>query len=167
MFELEQAHAFIANVNPRAEKHGDENVLATDIKIEVTLGNACLDEFDGALRAALYREVRAGEQQDLIGDNAFGAVRFPRIDAVKWDEEFPGYSITIESEMGLGDPIELDAVTLKKFAFAPMEGGSVAITFNAVCHPDAATTGALCQLIQDKCVLTLTPPAADELREAA
>lgn len=163
MFSLDNHQVRIANVNPRAEKHGDENKLATDIKIELKASNGVLDEFDQALRGALYRKPGKGEQQDLIaGADGLTAVKFPLLGAVAWEDEFTGYELEIPSGLGLTDPLILVDITLKKFRFEPLEGGSVSITFNAICHPDADECGQLCALIQEEVALTLTPPTAQE-----
>lgn len=146
---------------------GDENKLASDIKFEVHLSNTILDEFDKGLKAALYREVRKGEQPDLIGDNKFAAVRFPLLDGFRWEEEFTGYKVSIASELGLVEPLELSDITLKKFAFDPKEGGSVVVTFNAIAHPTSDEAGELCALIQEHVNLTLIAPQAAEQKKAA
>lgn len=159
MFQLNDATAKIANFNPRAEKHGEDNVTAGDIKIAVTTSNGILDYFSKDLRAALYRKAVAGEQQDLIdGKDALVAVKMPRLGAQSWDEEFPGYEIKLGGGLGLTEPLVLVDVTLKKFRFEPLEGGSVAVTFSAICHPDAEEAGQLCQLIQNDVQLTVIPP---------
>jgi len=169
MFELNEARVRVANVNPRAEKHGEENKLAVDIKIEATLPGDTLNAFDPGLRAALYRDLRKGEQADLpgIGDNKFGAVRFPLVKPVVWDEEFTGYAMSIGTGLGLSEPVRLSDVTLRKFVFEPMQGGSLGLTFSIVAHPDTDDAGVLCATIQDDAVLTLTPPAAAEQKQAA
>lgn len=167
MFEVDKTRAFVSSVNMRAEKHGEENVLASDIKLEVKLSNTVLNEFDKGLMAALYREVRKGEQQELIGDNKFVAVRFPLLDGFRREEEFTGYRLSIGSELGLSEELELSDITLKKFAFDPMEGGTVAVTFNAVAHPTSDEAGELCALIQETVSLTLVAPLAAEQKKAA
>ena len=159
MFQLDDATAKVANFNPRAEKHGEDNVTAGDIKIVATVSNGVLDYFNKHLRAALYRKALAGEQQDLIeGGNALVAVKFPRLGAIAWDEDFPGYEIELGGGLGLTEPLVLVDVTLKKFRFEPLEGGSVAVTFSAICHPDAEEAGLLCQMIQNDVQLTVRPP---------
>lgn len=163
MFELTDKAAKLESFNPRAEKHGDENKLAGDIKLAVTMGNGVLSHFDGKLREALYRKASQGEQQDLIdGQDALVAVRFPRLGSVKWDEDFPGYLLQIGTELGLADTIELVDVTLRKFSFQPLEGGSVAVGFSIICHPDPSEAGALCALIQEDVQVTLIPPTREE-----
>lgn len=168
MFQTENQLAKIASFNPRAEKHGDDNKLAADIKFEISAGNAALDAFSPDLRKALFRKATKGEQQDLIeGSDGLVAVKFPRLGALAWDEEFPGYELEIGGGLGLAEPLVLVDVTLKKFRFEPLEGGSVLITFSAVFHPDTEEAGALCALIQDEVELTLTPPSKQEDTGAA
>jgi len=159
MFELTKANVKIANVNPRAEKHGDENKLAADIKIELQVHNSALDSFDEKLRKALFRKPGKGEQQDLLDKDQLTAVQFPRLGDVNWDEEFPGYELEIACGLGLSDPMVIVDVMLKKFCFEPLEGGSVNVTFNAICHPNTEEIGQLCALIQSDAEITLTPPS--------
>jgi hypothetical protein len=165
MFELTKAQAQLAHVTPIAEKHGDDNKLAMALKLTLKAGNAMLEHFDSHLRGALFREVKSGEQQRLDGDNDFTAVRFPRIGVVAWDEDYNGYELDISVGAELQDPLQFVDVTLKKFRFEPIEGGSVGITFNANVHPDAAEAGALCALMGETVTLTLRSPIAPEIAQ--
>ncbi len=159
MFELRDAAAKVANFNPRAEKHGDENKLAGDLKLVVVVGNTVLDYFAKGLRQALYRKAAAGEQQDLIeGSDGLTAVKFPRLGALSWDEEYPGYELVIGSGLGLSEPIVIADVMLKRVRFEPLEGGSLQMTFSAVFHPTKGEAGALCALIQNDVQLDLNSP---------
>lgn len=170
MFQLQNHTVKVASFNPRSERHGDDNKLAADIKIQLCCTSGALDEFDKSLRAALYRKPAKGEQQDLIaGPDGLTAVKFPRIGAVRWDEEFPGYELTIEGGLGLTEPLVLVDVTLRKFSFEPLEGGSVAVTFSVICHPEPEEAGQLCALIQEDAEITLTPPTkqVEQQQEAA
>lgn len=161
MFQLAGVTAKVASFNPRAEKHGEDNKLAADIKIAVVVGNSALDQFHKDLRKALYRKANTGEQQDLIeGTDGLVSVKFPRIGALSWDEEFPGYEVVLGQGLGLSEPLAITDALLKKFKFEPLEGGSVAVTFNVVFHPDQEEAGALCGLIQEDVELTLIPPSA-------
>lgn len=169
MFQIEDHEALLANINPRAEKHGDESVPALDIKFQLSMNNAALDAFDKGLRGAMFRPALSGEQQDMLDPDRLVALRFPRIERHVWDEEFPGYEIAIAGGLGLTEPMVLTDVTLKKFTFRPIEGGSVEITCTAQAHPDSEEVGALYLLQQKDVQLTLTPPSAqqEELQQAA
>ncbi len=168
MFQTDKQLAKIASFTPIAEKHGDENKLAASLKFELSAANSALDAFSPKLRKFLFRKAGKGEQQDLIeGTDGLVALEMPRLGALSWDEEFPGYEIEIAGGLHLAEPIVQVDVTLKKFRFEPLEGGSVLITFSAVFHPDAEEAGALCALIQDEVELTLTPPTKQEDTGAA
>lgn len=164
MFNLENHQAKIASFNPRAEKHGEENVSAGDLKFEVTCGNSALDHFDKALKKMLYRKPGAGEQADLPLNDHDGLTqrKLPHLAPLKWDEDFPGYELSITTGLALDEALKLSDVELSGFVFEALDGGSVLITFRASFHPDGRTSGKLCQLIQETVEITLTPPDADE-----
>lgn len=165
MFEVTDRSALIANVNFRAERHGDENKTAVDIKIELDAHKSALKHFDPALVDFLFREPAAGEQQRLDVDVEDGdkstALRVPKIGALKWDEKFPGYELTIVEGMGLKKPLHLVA-DLSKFTFEAREGGSVGIAFNASGHPDSKQSASLVEQIQENVTITLVAPKAAE-----
>lgn len=167
MFEVTERRALVANVNFRAERHGDENKTAVDIKIEIDVHKSALAHFDASLPDFLFREPAAGEQQrlDVEPEDAEKAdkrtsLRVPKIGALKWDEKFPGYELTIVEGMGLKKPLQL-AVDLSKFSFEPMEGGSVRIAFNASGHPDPKQSAQLVEQIQEDVTITLVAPKAE------
>ena len=164
MFSLENQSVKIAHFNARSEKHGDENVSAGDLKFEVTCSNTALDHFDKALKKMLYRKPGAGEQTDLPLNDHDGltARKLPHLAPLKWDEDFPGYGLSITTGLALDEALTLDDVELSNFVFEALDGGSVTITFRASFHPDGRTSGKLCQLIQETVDITLTPPDADE-----
>lgn len=165
MFELNKQQAKLESLNVRAEKHGEDNVPAADLKLRVNLANAALDHFDKRLRKTLYRKPSgAGEQTDLPLEQTDGltALTFKHLAPLRWDEDFPGYSLSIDSGLGIKDPIELEEVELSSFVFEALEGGSVAITFRASCHPDAEEAGALYTMIQEDVEITLVPPRAKD-----
>lgn len=159
MFELNDAAAKVVNFNPRAEKHGDENKMAGDLKLLATTGNGVLDFFSKELRKTLYRKPSQGEQQDLIdGSDGLTAVKFPRLGALSWDEDYPGYHLVIGGGLGLSEPMVLKDVTLKRFRFAALDGGSVQVGVSALFHPSTEQAGQLCALIQEEVQITLIPP---------
>lgn len=166
-FALDRQQTKIASYNPRAEKHGDENVPAGDLKLDVTCHSSILDVFDKGLRKTLYRKPGPGEQPELPLGNSDGltALKLPHLGPLKWDEDFPGYSLTITPGMGLTEPLRITDVELSKFVIEPMDGGSVRIVLSASFHPDAALSGALCALIQETVEVSLTPPSKDDVQQ--
>lgn len=162
MFALQKHTVKVSNFNPRAEKNGDANVLAGDIKFEACCGRNVLDDFDASLRAMLFRVPAQGETLVTFndGDGATG-LRMPKLKPLVWDEEFTGYTLTVHSGLGLIEPLVIEGVDLSNFTFEALEGGSVKAGFRASCHPDQEQSGALCELIQEKVEISLDPPAND------
>lgn len=161
MFEVTQHTAKMASFNPRAEKHGDENKPAGDIKFELTAHSSVLNEFHPGYRKFLYRKPGVGEQPGLpfADDDDLTALAQPNLKPLKLDEKFPGYVLEICAGLESSEPLILSDVELSNFTFEPMNGGSVAITFSVTCHPDADASGALCQAIQNVVDITLTKPS--------
>lgn len=148
MFSLHQQQTKITSFTPRMEKHGDENVLAGTLKLESTVHSSVLDNFDKSLRKLLYRKPAAGEQADLpLGDSdGLTARKLPHLAPLKWDEDFPGYKIEIQTGLAL----------------EALDGGSCTVRWSANFNQDGRTSGKLCQLIQETVELTLAPPSRDE-----
>lgn len=161
-FALSKHQAKIASFNPRAEKHGDENVPAGDIKFEVKAHSSVLDLFDKSYRKFLYRKAAVGEQPGLPlsdGDDLTQLAK-PNLKPLRLDEDFPGYTLTLHTGLDMSEPWEFDDVELSNFTFEAIEGGSVAITFNATVHGDAESFGEICQQIQNVVDIGLEPPKA-------
>lgn len=161
MFNIEKHEATISNVNTRIERHGDERQLAADIKFTTSASNAVLDQFAPGLREALFRKPGKGEQQSLptIGET-LTAVKFPSLAPLKLAHEFTGYEVEIAGMLDDTDPLFLADVKLKKFEFAPNEGGSVQLTFTASANVDSEELAELCDaLVREDVLLTLIAPA--------
>lgn len=168
MFALTNQLTKITNFVPRIEKRGDENVLAGTLKLESTVHSSVLDNFDKSLRKLLYRKPAAGEQADLpLGDSdGLTARKLPHLAPLKWDEDFPGYKIEIQSGLAIDEVLKLADVEIHGFAFEALDGGSCKVKFTANFCQDGRTSGKLCQLIQDTVELTLTPPSQDQEQAA-
>ena len=160
MFSLTDHQVKICSFNPRAEKHGEDNVLAGDLKLEATCHSSVLDHFDKTWRKFLYRKPAPGEQTEIEfkAEDGLTQRRMPNLAPFKLDEDFPGYHVSIVSGLAIEETLLLNDVELSNFVFEALDGGSVQITFRASFRPDGRTSGKLCQLIQETVELTLTPP---------
>ena len=175
MFDLDQT-VKLANLNPRAEKHGDDTKPALDLKIEAICPSTALIHFHHELRQHLFKKDENPDLVDQLGDGeALTQLRYPKMGAIKWDWEAEGYTATVDYGMGGDSNIVLHDVKVDHFAFEAMNGGSVAITFRITAHPDPRDVGKLCEFIQRDIELVLTPPEAktaddlfpDNMRKAA
>jgi hypothetical protein len=171
MFQLTEQPAKIINHNPRPERHGDELVLAGDLKLQVVCRAQALDAFDVLLRTLLFRERQPGDAQvqaDIEGQpgDLETSRRFPQLAPLSWDEKFPGYRLTIVKGMGLVAPIVLAKRELSGFVFEAQDGGLVKISFSAKgVYDTTLASGELDGLQQREVTITLEPPQADAVAE--
>ncbi|MFC4727116.1 hypothetical protein [Coralloluteibacterium thermophilus] len=163
MLQLEKHDAFFAAVTLVNEKHGEENVKATSLRLRLRGPNTLLDAIKPGLRQFLYRPAAPGEQIDLYqGVEDLVALRDPRLKQLKFDDEFPGYTLTLHTGLGLSSELVFRDVTLRRFAVAAIEGGSCEITFSALVHPTRIEMGNLGALLQESNEITLAPPTGAE-----
>lgn len=170
MFQLKNHQTKITSFTPRAEKHGEENVLAGTLKCEANMPSSVLDLIDKGMRKLLYRKPSPGEQADLpLGDGNDGltARRLPNLGPLKLDNDFPGYKLEIVTGLALNESLKLSDVEVHDFIFEALDGGTVKVRWSMNFHPDGQQSGKLCQLIQDTVELTLVAPSADEQQAQA
>lgn len=168
MFSLEKQQCKLDNLNPRAEIHGPDKVLAVDLSISFKASNDVLSEFDPYLKAAFYTKGDAA-QGELIDDaNYLPTLKFPLLHALKWEKEYAGYELIVH--LGLGgknSDVEMIECQVDNFKFDLQDGGSVITSFRVIAHPQEKDLGKLCALIQQEIEVTLLPPEAEELALAA
>lgn len=164
MFELD-TQVKLANVNPRAELHGDDPKPAFDLKIEATVPSEALIAFHPELRQMFYKKDENPDLVDQINPEALTVLRFPKMGAIKWDWEATGYSATVGYGIGGASDIELHDVKIDHFKIEPMNGGSVLVTFRIIAHPETDDIGKLCEFIQRDIDLTLTAPEPTTVHE--
>jgi hypothetical protein len=176
MFELKQL-VKLANVNPRAELHGEDPKPAFDLKIEATCHSSVLIHFHSELRQHLFKKDENPDLVDQVADEGDGltVLRYPRMGAIKWDWEGTGYTATIDYGLGGDSNIVLHDCKLDHFKFEAQNGGSVLLTFRIIAHPDTEDVGAICEFMARDIDLVLTAPEAktvddlfpDNMRNAA
>lgn len=135
-FALKKCKAVVAHLNVRDEKHGEDPVLAVDVKIQADVANTFLDELATGMRAAFYvREgEKAGETFDIDAEH-LPVLRFPSLAALKWKVGLVGCAFTIHGAKKAEDldfQADVEGCTL-----ALKEGGTVELTFQAAVHPEA------------------------------
>lgn len=115
MFELKD-HPCKVDFNPRAEKHGDENVPAGTITLITRVHSKVLDAFDPSYRTFLFRKAEAGgDQQPLLPGDDLIALAKPNLKTLVLDEDFPGYVIEISKGLGLKKPMRLGEAEISAF----------------------------------------------------
>lgn len=154
MLDLDHQTGQLANMNLRAEKHGDKNVSGVDLKVSIRVSNDMLSEFHPRLKAAFYREPDPGEM-DMVetaeaegGAPALTRLAFgSKVGAIKWSDEFANVITTVHYGTGGKSDIVLDDTTIDGWVFELMDGGTVQITFRVKCVPDEQQIGKLAGLI--------------------
>lgn len=171
MFSLANQAAKLTSVNPRAEIHGTDHVMAADLKFEIKVGNDVLSEFDPSLKSSLYKKAD-GPQGELITDAGhLPALKFHLMGPVKWGKDFSGYETVIHYGVSGAQDIHLIDCEVDNFRFDCQDGGTVAVSFRVIAHPEPTELGRLCEMIQQEVEMSLIEPEADkggfEMREAA
>jgi len=175
MFELDQ-QVKLANVNPRAELHGEDPKPAFDLKIEATCSSNVLLHFHSELRQHLFKKDENPDLVDqVIEGDGLTVLRYPKMGAVKWEQEYAGYTAIVDYGLGGESDIVLNDCKVDHFKIEALNGGSVLITCRVIAHPDTEDIGKLCEFIQRDIGLKLVPPEAktaddlfpDNMRKAA
>lgn len=157
MLQLERQKAKLTNLNPRAEKHGEEHIPAADLHFAFDAPNDVLSEFDPALKSSLYRKPDGnGDQQELINEPGYlPKLRFPKMSGFKWETVIKESVLVLH--VGRSD-IALDFADADQFKFEPMDGGTVMVSFRVQCHPNEKQIGQLYRLIQEDVEISLRQP---------
>lgn len=163
MFSLKDQKAKLANINIRAELHGEETKIAVDIKFEIKVSNDVLSEFDPDSKSSLYEKAGEAAQGVLIDEPGhLPALKFPQMAPIKWGWEGAGYDTIVNYGVSGKDDVTMIQTQIDQFRFDLQDGGTVAICFRVVAHPSSDEIGTLSELVQREVTLTLTPPSADD-----
>lgn len=171
MFSLLMRKVHMSDVNPRAEKHGPEHVLAVDLKIKVDCSNGQLAEFHPKLKAAFYW-CDANAERDLADQSFVGSADFQPdlvfsgMDPISIDHKVVGARVTIHAPVSKNDLL-FDGCVVDNFKLDFKQGGTVEVSCRIITKPDVKTAGLLCGMIQDDIELSIMPPEADKQLTAA
>lgn len=168
MFQLTDHTATLAKLTTRTEKHGDEDVPAASLRLKVAVASSLLDMFNPAIKKTFYCKPRVGDQQSIPFDKGDDrtAIAIPEIRSISWDAEYPGYALSIGVGLESSEPVSLSDVTLSKFNFDFIEGGSAVVEFSVAGTPDGEQVARLYEWQGQDLQLTLTPPKAQQQKAA-
>lgn len=116
-FALTKERALLAHLNTRTELHGEEDVPACDLKLELSLHNSVLNKLHPELREVFYT---ADKQLDIQADHLVN-LRFPQMSAFKWELDIPRAVLTLHDDDGDDFIVQGKA---NKFALELLEGGT-------------------------------------------
>lgn len=156
-FSLEQQTAILVHINPRAEKHGEENEPAADLKVQVTESNEHLSLFHPSLRSFLYKEDDSDGQLDGV-EPSLTKLRFGTLlERLKFDKSLKGADVVIGFGIGGVSDIELETVDVDGFVCTLMEGGSVQYTFRIKARPTGEQIKKLYEVMGNEITISVTP----------
>ena len=152
-FQLKRQSAKVAHLNVREEKHGEESVVAVDVKVQADVGNELLDSLSPGLREAFY----AKEEGGLGGvDPAFSVLRFPQLAPLHWEETIAACEFTVHGAKR-ADDLAFTGEVAKPLVLSVKEGGTVSLTLQVQIRPDATELGALSSFLGRSTKVTLRP----------
>lgn len=161
-FNLKKLKGRVAHLNVREEKHGEDSVLAVDIKIKADVANKFLDELSPGLRSALF--AREGEQRGEtpdIEEDHLTVLRFPQLAPLKWDVSVVGGKFTLHGAKK-ADDLDFEC-HVKEAALSCKEGGTVEMTFSAAVLPTPDESGKLAAMLGKDVRVSVMPVAQPEL----
>lgn len=169
MFQLTDHTATLAKLTTRTEKHGDEDVPAASLRLRVAVASSMLDLFHPSIKKTFYCKPRVGDQQSIPFDKGDDrtAIAIPEITEIHWDAEYPGYGLSIGVDLEASQPVALSDVTLSKFGFKFIEGGSAIVEFSVGGTPSGEQVARLYDWQGQDLQLTLTPPSTSAQQKAA
>lgn len=135
--KLTNQPATLKNLNVRKERHGEDKVLAIDLKIDMQTSVAVLDRFDPGLQNFMFNQE---------------VVRFPTMGAITFEDEIDHVAIDISGA-------KINDATLKKFHLLPALDAAgnkiVDMTFTCSYYPQTDDLNKLSALVQDSITLTI------------
>lgn len=165
-FNLTKTAAKLNSFNIRAEKHGDENVPAGDLKLTIKAANTILDIFDADMRTALYKNTAAQQGQGEVEGVAptLPNLRFANLDCpLKFKDQCAGYKLTIDWGIREDSALVLEACQVNNFQATLEEGGTVELSFRVqISNPSADVIGKLGVQVQHEITIDLEAPVIAE-----
>lgn len=127
MFEISEfTEARLASVTNRTEKHGDEDVPAVSLSVEITAANTLLDAIDPNIRHALYKAVE--DQGQLPGvEPATPVLRCNSFDTVALTTAHEGWRLHVDDSIEESEPMEFTGVKVDKLRIDAKQGGSIVL----------------------------------------
>jgi hypothetical protein len=161
-FQLKQQAAKVAHVNLRIEKHGEEEVLACDVKIEADVPNTFLDQLSPTLRSSLYMaegEAPAPGQIPLVADAThLPVLRYPFMG----EQRFPGVEMFTATAHFHTRPKVTIAAKVNDLRATLKEGGTVELQFRLQFVADADQVAKLSSLLGREVKISVGPEGSGE-----
>jgi hypothetical protein len=127
MLEITQfTEARLASVTNRTEKHGDEDVPAVTLAVEITTANTILDGICPGLRHALYKAVEGQEQLPGI-ELSTPVLRSNVIEKVQLTTAHEGWRLQVDDGIDDTTPMDFEGVKVDKLKVDAKQGGFITL----------------------------------------
>ena len=122
-----QIHDFtearMASLTTRIQKHGDDDVPAVSLGLQLTIANTLLDVIDPNIRESLFKRIDG--QPDLPGmESTTPALRCQTIDRAVLTTKYEGWTLEVDDGIDETTPKTFGGCKVDKFVVEPMTGGS-------------------------------------------
>ena len=153
-FKMKKTNAILKDANPRKENHGEELVLATDLKLQIVMPGNILTELTDTKAAWEF----------FCWDQSTEEVRPNGVDHFALSARFDTHVLHVS----IGDKtMTFEDVTLKKFKAKPIDGKRVEMTFQAQIYPQKAQLAELAEMIMEQVKIKIDQPRQQDLVENA
>jgi len=157
----EPTEAKLTSVTPRTEMHGDDEVPAVSISVEIECANTLLDLIDPQIRHALYK-AKPDEEPELPGVEASTPVlRCNSIDRVKLTTAHEGWALQIFHSIDEATPPwAFGGTKVDNLSVEAKQGGTVVLRLRCgTSDVDEARMGWLCVHKGQDITLALLAPS--------
>ena len=158
-FTLTKQAAKVAHINLREEMHGEEPLLAVDVKVQCDVPNDFLSYLAPTLKWSLYD--KPDKQGELIEDTAhLPRLRYPSMAVLRWDGKMEKASLTIHGAKKAQDlQVEAD---VDKLQLECKDGGTVSVTFRAQVIPTPEQSAALVGFLGKEVKVSVSAAGSEE-----
>ena len=149
-FKMKKTSSILKSVNPRKENHGEDLVLATDLKLQVVMPGSILTEITDTKAAWDF----------FCWDKSSEEVRPNGVDHFALEARFDDHVLHIF----VGDKtMTFEGVTLKKFKAKPIDGKRVEMTFQAQIYPVKDQIAMLANVLMEQIKIKIDEPRQQDL----
>lgn len=164
----EPTEAKLTSVTPRTELHGDDEVPAVSISVEIECANTLLDLIDPSIRHALYKP-KPEETPELPGvEVSTPVLRCNSIDRVKLTTAHEGWTLQLHHSIDdATPPWAFGGTKVDNMTVEAKQGGTVVLRLRCgTSDVDEARMGWLCVHKGQEITLALLAPKPGEERPA-
>ena len=139
----------------RNERHGDEQVLGMDMRLQTRMGNEALAMFSPTLKSSFYHKDDSVQGDLVTTADHLPNLKNPKIGLIKWDGTWEHQLLKILDKAKKSDGLVLDDVRVKKMTIDMQEGGTVFFSYLVQAHPDEKTAARLIALLGQEVHMSL------------